>query len=269
MLLERSERVELEASLAEAASQLDQFAVLYQPQVAIDSNRIIGAEALVRWDHPVRGRLTPDRFLPLAEEAGFVVPMDLHVLRTALEAAAGWRRRGLEIQIAVNFSATTLTSANLVSLVKHELALADVPGSLLEIELTESAAVTDAVDLGDKLRQLGELGISIAIDDVGTGYSSLALLHRLPAQRIKIDRSFVTRITEDAASRSVVEAVLLLADRLGQGVIAEGIETPEQAQELLRLGCRLGQGYLYSRPIEGAELERLARALEGQALPRP
>jgi len=267
MLHERSERVELEASLAEAANHLDQFAVLYQPQVALDTNRIVGAEALVRWDHPVRGRLTPDRFLPLAEDTGFVVPMDLHVLRVALAAAAGWLAQGLDIQIAVNFSARTLTSPDLVGLVKRELARAEVPGTLLEIELTESAAVTDAADLGDKLLQLAELGISVAIDDVGTGYSSLALLHRLPAQRIKIDRSFVTRITEDAASRSVVEAVLLLADRLGQGVIAEGIETPEQAAELLRLGCRLGQGYLYSRPIEPAQLARLALAIEGQALP--
>jgi diguanylate cyclase (GGDEF)-like protein len=267
MLLVRSERVELEASLAEAANHLDQFAVLYQPQVALDSNRIVGAEALVRWDHPLRGRLTPDRFLALAEDTGFVVPMDLHVLRTALTDAAAWRAEGLAIQIAVNFSASTLTSPDLVTLVKRELELADVPGTLLEIELTESAAVTDAADLGDKLLQLCDLGISIAIDDVGTGYSSLALLHRLPAQRIKIDRSFVTKITEDPVSRSVVEAVLLLADRLGQGVIAEGIETPEQADALLRLGCRLGQGYLYSRPVEPAELARLARGVEGRALP--
>jgi diguanylate cyclase (GGDEF)-like protein len=261
---ERSERVDLEASLVDAANNLEQFSVLFQPQIDLDASRIMGAEALVRWDHPTRGRLVPDRFLPLAEDTGLVVPMDLHVLRIALREASRWRAEGLEIQIAVNFSAKTLMTPDLVALVQSELERADMPGELLEIELTESAAVTDAADLGDKLLQLGKLGVSIAIDDVGTGYSSLALLHRLPAQRIKIDRSFVTRITEDKASRSVVEAVLLLADRLGQGVIAEGIETPEQAGELLRLGCALGQGYLYSPPVDAAEMLMLARQIEAR-----
>ena len=169
-------------------------------------------------------------------------------------------RGGTQLVVAVNFSARTLTSADLVERVKAELDLAGMPGRLLEIELTESAAVTDAVDLGDKLLQLGQLGISIAIDDVGTGYSSLALLHRLPAQRIKIDRSFVTRITEDSASRSVVEAVLLLADRLNQGVVAEGIESAEEAAMLLSLGCQIGQGFLYSVPVEADAFALLAGA---------
>lgn len=258
MLVQRSERVALEASLAAAANDLVQFAVLYQPQVNLDTSQVIGAEALVRWDHPTLGRLAPDRFLPLAEETGLVVPLDFHVLRTALAQAAAWRAAGVELRVAVNFSARTLVTPDLVSLVKHELARADLPGALLEIELTESAAVTDTSDLSEKLLQLGDLGISISIDDVGTGYSSLALLHRLPAQRIKIDRSFVSRITEDRASRSVVEAVLLLADRLGQGTVAEGIETRDQADELRRLGCLVGQGYLYSPPVEADELARLA-----------
>jgi EAL domain-containing protein (putative c-di-GMP-specific phosphodiesterase class I) len=241
--------------------------VVYQPQIDLESHQIMGAEALVRWDHPTRGRLAPDHFLPLAEETGLVVPRDLHVLRTALREAARWRAEGLEIQLTVNFSARTLTTPDLVARVRSELERADMPGGLLEIELTESTAVTDAADLSDKLLELGDLGVSIAIDDVGTGYSSLALLHRLPAQRIKIDRSFVTRITEDSASRSVVEAVLLLADRLGQGVIAEGIETPEQAEELQRLGCGHGQGFLYSPPVEATEVLLLAGEMERQASP--
>jgi diguanylate cyclase (GGDEF)-like protein len=266
MLLERSERVDLEASLVDAANNLQQFTVLFQPQVAIASGRITGAEALVRWDHPTRGRLMPDRFLPLAEDTGLVVPMDLHVLRTALREASRWRSEGLDIQVAVNFSARTLTSEDLVNVVRSELELAGLAGASLEIGLTESAEVTDVVELGEKLSQLGSLGVSIAIDDVGTGYSSLALLHRLLPQRIKIDPRFVTRITEDPASRSIVEAVLLLADRLGQGVIAEGVETTEQAEELLRLGCRFGQGFLYSPPVEAAEIRPLAKAIEHLAL---
>jgi diguanylate cyclase (GGDEF)-like protein len=248
MLLERSRRLELEASLARAVADTDQFVVLYQPQVDLASGRVVGAEALVRWEHPRLGLLTPDRFLSVAEETGFVVPMDLHVLRRALAEVASWHRAGLDLRVAVNFSARTLASPELIGELYRELTAAGVPGQLLEIELTESTAVSDAEALSRTLLAIGELGVTVAIDDVGTGYSSLALLHKLPAQRIKIDRSFVQMITEDAASKSVVEAVLLLADRLGQSVVAEGIESVDQALELKSLGCDLGQGYLFAKP---------------------
>ncbi|MGO9197635.1 MAG: EAL domain-containing protein [Acidimicrobiales bacterium] len=260
MLLERSERFDLEASLAVAAADLDQFLVLYQPQVDMTTGKVVGAEALVRWQHPTEGLLAPDRFLALAEETGLIVPIDLHVLRTALTTLVAWRAGGLDLRVAVNFSARTLTSPQLVPTVREALEVAGVAGGLLEIELTESTAVSDPEAMSRILVSLRDLGVSVAIDDVGTGYSSLALLHKLPAQRIKIDRSFVERITEDEASRSVVEAVLLLADRLGQSVIAEGVETTEQAVQLRALGCILGQGYLFARPTAASEVREIALA---------
>jgi diguanylate cyclase (GGDEF)-like protein len=264
MLARRSERVDLEASLAAAAAAPeDSFSLLYQPQVELHTGAVVGVEALVRWRHPERGVLAPGAFLPVAEETGLVVPVDLYVLGTALAEARAWREEGRERKVAVNFSARTLQSPGIVDAVRSALEQHHVPGSTLEIELTESSTVADPDCLGAVLRALGELGVTIAIDDVGTGYSSLALLHRLPAHRLKIDRTFVQRINKDAGARSVVEAVLLLADRLGYTAVAEGVETRAQATELKALGCRLGQGYLYARPLEPDRLRPLLASLLG------
>ncbi len=248
MLAERSQRLELEAALADAVAAGDQFLVFLEPQLDIVSGRVVGAEALVRWRHPRQGLLSPIRFLPVAEETGLVTAIDLHVLRAGLVLLAGWQSRGLGLRLSVNFSARTLTSAGLVDVVRRELERTGADPALLEIELTESSAIVDLEALREILGELRRLGPSIAIDDVGTGYSSLALLHKLPAQKLKIDRSFVKKIAEDEAARSVVEAVLLLADRLGQEVVAEGVETKEQLGELKALGCRLAQGYYFARP---------------------
>ncbi|HLI43523.1 MAG TPA: EAL domain-containing protein [Acidimicrobiales bacterium] len=267
MLQARSERLDLEAALARAAVEPGQFELAYQPQVDLVTGEVLGAEALVRWCHPTRGLLAPGSFLPVAEETGLVVPLDLHVLRTALAQVAAWRDAGLEIRVSVNLSARTLAAPELLASLRCELAAAGVPSSLFEIELTESTAVADPEALTRTLLEIGRLGVSVAIDDVGTGFSSLALLHQLPAQRIKIDRSFVQRICDDPSSRSVVEAVLLLADRLGREVVAEGIETVEQALEMVGLGCRIGQGYLFARPGTASELAAHAEGgiLAGQA----
>lgn len=254
MLVERSHRLELEARLAEAANDAGQFPVLYQPQVEIGSGRVVGVEALVRWRHPLLGELAPAQFLALAEETGHMAQIDRHVLRTALADAAAWRAAGFELRVAVNFSARTLTSAGVAGDVAEALAASGLPAHLLEIELTESTAVAEPDVLRRILVSLNELGVSVAVDDVGTGYSSLALLHQLPAQRIKIDQSFVQRLTFDPASRSVVEAVLLLASRLGQTAVAEGVETEEQASELAVLGCGLAQGYLFAGPRPAADV---------------
>jgi diguanylate cyclase (GGDEF)-like protein len=266
MLQARSERLDLEAALARAAVEPGQFELVYQPQVDLETGQLLGAEALVRWCHPTRGLLAPDSFLPVAEETGLVVPLDLHVLRSAVAQVAAWRDGGLEIRVAVNLSARTLSAPELLASLRSELATAGVPASLLEIELTESTSVADPEALSRTLLEIGRLGVSVAIDDVGTGFSSLALLQRLPAQRIKVDRSFVQRICDDPSSRSVVEAVLLLADRLGREVVAEGIETVEQALEMAGLGCRIGQGYLFARPGTASELVAYAKGglLAGQ-----
>ncbi len=248
MLVERSERLELEAALADAVAAGDQFAVFFEPQLDLVTGAVVGAEALVRWHHPRHGLLEPARFLPVAEETGLITALDLQVLGTALEALARWSRKGLSLTLAVNLSARTLTSAGLVAVVRRELERTGVRPELLEIELTESSAIVDPDAMSRILREIAGLGASIVIDDVGTGYSSLALLHKLPAQKLKIDCSFVKKIAEDEAARSVVEAVLLLADRLGQEVVAEGVETKEQLGELKALGCRLAQGYYFARP---------------------
>lgn len=262
MLFERSERVDLEAALSQAVSEPEQFQVLYQPQVSLETRRVVAAEALVRWNHPTKGLLTPDRFLRVAEETGLIVAIDLHVLRTACRQAVFWRSIGLELKVAVNFSPRTLTSPGVVTAVRSALDESGLPGSLLEVELTEGSAASDMESLSGTLLALSDLGISVAIDDVGTGLWSLALLYRLPAQRIKIDRSFVNQVPEDEASRSVVEAVMLLARRLGQSVVAEGIETIEQKRELQALGCGLGQGYLFSRPVTPEQIVALARRVQ-------
>jgi EAL domain-containing protein (putative c-di-GMP-specific phosphodiesterase class I) len=219
---------------------------------------VFGAEALVRWRHRTRGDLSPVSFLGLAEEMGHIASLDLHVLQVALADLAAWRAAGAELRVAVNFSAQTLTSPGLAGVIERSLATAGVPGSLLEIELTESMAVPDPLVLRGIIDSLRELGVSVAVDDVGTGYSSLALLLQLPAQRIKIDRSFVQRLPHDAACRSVVEAVLLLADRLGQTAIAEGVETLEQMSALMALGCTFAQGYLFARPRPAEEVRAMA-----------
>ncbi len=259
MLLARSEPVELETSLAQALGDLGQFELLYQPQIDLASGRVVAAEALVRWDHPRRGRLAPDQFLAVAEKTGLVVPLDLHVLKSALAQATYWRSTGMELRVSVNMSAPTLASPTIVSEVKAALEKATIPGVLLEIELKESSAAADPGALSETLLALSDLGVSIAIDDVGTDHSSLSLLHRLAAQRIKLDRGLVRQVLEDPATHSLVEAVVLLARRLGQGVIAEGIETTDQAAELRRLGCELAQGCLYSRPVRPDELALFAR----------
>lgn len=259
MLAERSERLELEAALADAVASGDQFAVLFEPQVDIVTGQVVGAEALVRWHHPNQGLLVPARFLPVAEETALITAIDLHVLRAGLATLARWHADGLELNLSVNFSARTLTTAGLVAVVSRELERTGAPAHRLEIELTESSAIVDPEALSEILLALRGLEVSVAIDDVGTGYSSLALLHKLPAQKLKIDRSFVQRITEDDASRSVVEAVLLLADRLGQDVVAEGVETTEQLHELKALGCGLAQGYLFARPGSEEALLQIVR----------
>lgn len=260
MLLERSERAELESTLLHALrDDIGELQVLYQPQVDLSSGRVVAAEALVRWDHPRRGRLTPDQFLPVAEASGLVVRLDMHVLRTAIAQAAYWRSIGMDLRVSCNLSAATLTSPDLLSQVKLALEEAALPGVFLELEFKESAATAAPESLAATLLGLSDLGISIAIDDVGTDHSSLAVLHRLPAHRIKIDRSFVRQLSDDPASASVVEAVVLLARRLGQSVIAAGIETRVQAIELRALGCEIGQGYLYSRPVPPDELAMLVR----------
>ena len=262
------ERLELESDLRSALER-HELRVHYQPIVKLDSTAIVGFEALVRWQHPTRGLVAPLAFIPLAEETGLIVPLGKWVLETACRQAAKWHRArpdpdGPPPFVSVNLSARQFIQEDLVEDVAAVLAETGLAASALELEITESVLM-DKSDAGIRtLRRLRALGVRLVLDDFGTGYSSLSYLKHLPLDTIKIDRSFVNGI-EESADRSIVEAVVALAHGLGIGVVAEGIETERQAERLLELGCDLGQGYLFSRPVPAARTGRLLREALGPA----
>jgi diguanylate cyclase (GGDEF)-like protein len=257
------ERVELESDLRHALER-GELRVHYQPIVTLGSTEIVGFEALVRWQHPTRGLVPPLAFIPLAEETGLIVPVGKWVLETACRQAAKWHRTRTDPEatplfVSVNLSAREFMQADLLEDVAATLAETGLEAGALELEITESVLM-DQSEAGIRtLRRLRALGVRLVLDDFGTGYSSLSYLKHLPLDTIKIDRSFVAAIDENA-DRSIVEAVVALAHGLGIGVVAEGIETERQAERLLELGCDLGQGYLFSRPVPAAQTASLLRA---------
>ena len=226
----------------------------YQPKVDLDTGRIIGAEALLRWRHPELGLLMPDAFIPLAEENGTIVEIGRWVIREAVGMiAASNRTRREKLKIAINLSARQFIENDLVAHVRDALEETGCDPAWLECEITESLLLKDERCVQETLQQLHALGVSIAIDDFGTGHSALAYLDRFPIDVLKIDRSFVTGMDGDSRGRELVRAFVLIADALGMGTVAEGVETEEQALELRALGCKIGQGYLYGRPISLAD----------------
>ena len=257
------ERVELESDLR-VALERNELRLHYQPIVTLGSADIVGFEALVRWQHPTRGLVAPLAFIPLAEETGLIVPVGKWVLETACRQAAKWRASQADpdrtpLFVSVNLSAREFMQADLLEDVAAILADAGLDAGSLELEITESVLM-DQSEAGIRtLRRLRALGVRLVLDDFGTGYSSLSYLKHLPLDLIKIDRSFVAGIEENA-DRSIVEAVVALAHGLGIGVVAEGIETKRQAERLLELGCDLGQGYLFSRPVPAARAGRMLRS---------
>jgi len=253
-------RIVLEGELHRALAR-GQFAVHYQPQIDTRDNRICGAEALVRWHHPTLGHVSPAEFIPLAEEIGLISSIGEWVLREACTQAREWQRRSsLPLRVAVNLSAVQLRTADIVETVRRALLDAELDPRLLEIELTESAVMTDPVRAAGVLAQLSDLGVSIAIDDFGTGHSSLSHLRRLPIDTLKIDRSFMSEIPQHAEDASIVRAIIALAHTLKLNVIAEGVEGTEQLAFLKTLDCEAYQGYLYSKPVTAeAFLDLVAR----------
>lgn len=232
--------------------------VLYQPQVDLRSHRVVGVEALVRWQHPEHGLLGPMEFVPLAEQSGLVVELDAQVLRRACLQARAWRDVGLRpVRMAVNLSGRNFTSGRLLETVRQALEEASLPPDALELEITEGLALRDPEGAFALLARLRDLGVKVAIDDFGTGYSALGRLHRFPVDRLKIDRSFVGGITSADGNAPLVSAFLGIARGLRLGVIAEGVETVEQATFLHRHGCEEAQGFLFSRPVEPDEIARL------------
>ena len=259
------ERLTLEASLRKAIER-DEMIVLYQPQVSLEHGQIIGSEALVRWQHPEAGLIAPNRFVPLAEETGLIVPLGEWVLRTACRQAARWEREGWPLRQSVNLSARQLSEQGLVQAVQDALQDSGLSPCLLDLELTESALVAQGEAAAERLSALRALGVRISLDDFGTGYSSLAYLRRFPLDVLKVDRSFVQGLTSPRPSGSVqhtrqdhavVKAIIDMAHALDLEVVAEGVETPAQHETLRQLNCDYMQGFLFSPPVTPQRLEAL------------
>ena len=264
-------KAELEADLRHALDR-GEFSLRFQPVVDLDTREVKGAEALVRWQHPRRGLLSPIAFVPLAEEVGLVGELDGWVMDEACRIAAGWQSLRPGVTVSVNVTADRFAATDLVGAVADALAETGLPPQCLTLELTETALVADAEATISRLGALGALGVQVAIDDFGTGYSSLAYLHRLPASILKIDKSFVEGLGTNAESTALVRVIMGLADTFGLRTIAEGVETESQRALLRALGCTTAQGYLFAPPREQAELEALLRGPErgvGAARLRP
>ena len=253
------DRIDLENDLR-AALVRGELRAHYQPIVDLGDGRVVGFEALVRWQHPTRGLIPPLSFIPMAEETGLIGPLGRWMLETACRQAVAWRGRttGPPLVMSVNLSARQFVQPDLVEEVAEVLDMTGMVAGELELEITESVLMDQSEGGIRTLRRLQELGVRLVLDDFGTGYSSLSYLKHLPLDTIKIDRSFVVGL-DDKADRSIVEAVLALAHGLGIGVVAEGIETETQRRQLVALGCEHGQGYLFSRPVPALEATRLLK----------
>ena len=249
------ERVAIENDLR-AAIERDEFELFYQPQVDCRSGQTTGMEALIRWRHPQLGLVPPDRFIPIAEETGLIVPIGAWVLREACRQTKRWHDAGQTgLRVSVNLSARQLQQSDLCEQIAAILAEAGLLPLTLELELTESLLMNDPMSAIKLLHALAALGIRIAIDDFGTGYSSLAYLKRFPVSRLKIDRSFVRDLSTDANDAAIVHAVVAMAESLKMEVLAEGVETVEQLRFLAAHGCFAAQGFLFSRPRPAAEFD--------------
>jgi len=250
-------RLDLESELR-GALERDELVLHYQPEVSLRSGRIIGAEALVRWEHPERGLLMPDEFIPMAEETGLILPVGRHVLQKACVQAAEWHRSfgaGAPARVSVNVSGRQLPT--LVRDVARVLGRSGLDPRGLVLEITESVVMDDPEAVIPTFEALRQMGVSLAIDDFGTGYSSLSWLKHFPISTLKLDKSFVQGLGVDPADRAIAQSVLTMASCLDVAVTAEGIETSGQAGELIALGCRSGQGYYYARPQPPAEMTKL------------
>ncbi|NTF91344.1 EAL domain-containing protein [Agrobacterium rhizogenes] len=236
----------------------DEFVLHYQPQVDVRTGRIVAAEALIRWNHSSEGLVYPGDFIALAEETGLIVPIGEWVLKTACRQAKAWQDQGREpIRISVNVSARQFQEKRLIETVATALSESGLDPIWLELEITESLIMKDLAGSIARMQELETLGVKLAVDDFGTGYSSLSALKRFPLSRLKIDRSFIADIPHDADDMAITAAIISLAQKLGLEVIAEGVETEEQARFLVESGCNEIQGYLFSRPVEEAQFNRM------------
>ncbi|MFI5010262.1 MAG: putative bifunctional diguanylate cyclase/phosphodiesterase [Solirubrobacterales bacterium] len=259
------ERLTLAGELSRALES-GEIEAHFQPKAEAATRRIVGVEALVRWRHPTRGLIGPGEFVTIAEQAGLGRALTRRMLALALSQVKAWRAEGLDLHVAVNTTVADLQDTKFPEEVAAMLAAHGLPPEVLVLEVTENMVLADPVRVGDVLAQLGELGLGLSLDDFGTGYSSLTHLKALPVGEVKIDRSFVGRMTADPVDAAIVEATIRLAHSIGIRVVAEGIEDQATWHSLVANRCELVQGYALSRPLPAAELEGLLRA--EPALPR-
>lgn len=265
MDLQVHQQLRLENDLRRALDR-QEFELHYQPQFDLATGRLLGAEALLRWRHPLRGLVPPSDFIPLAEDNGLIQPMGVWVMHEACRQIKAWRAaidqtgRPLCLRMAVNLSPRQLQRPGLAAQVREVLASTGLPPHALELEITESSIMEDPDQALELLQSLHSIGIELSVDDFGTGYSSLAYLKRFPIDRLKIDRSFIGGIESDADSAAIVEAIVAMARKLGLRVLAEGVETPAQRDFLAGLGCDEAQGYLLGRPLPAAAWEPILQA---------
>jgi len=253
------DRLDMEGNLRRAL-ETDEFQVYYQPKVSLQQGTIVGAEALLRWMHPRIGQINPNEFIPLAEESGLIIPLGEKVIELVCRQIRAWREEGLPpLKVAINISARQFRQENLGETVRRLLEEYQVPGEMLDIELTESMVMHDTDHAALTLRELKDLGVTLSLDDFGTGYSSLSYLKRFPIDYLKIDRSFVRDINSNADDAAIASAVIAMAHSLGLNVVAEGVETAEQLALLRQHGCDEFQGYFFSRAVPAGDYALLLR----------
>ncbi|MET4756154.1 putative bifunctional diguanylate cyclase/phosphodiesterase [Endozoicomonas sp. NE40] len=245
--IRQRKKLEMDLHLALEQSELS---LRFQPQVNLNSSRIIGVETLLRWKHPDKGLISPDTFIPMAENSLDIIPIGDWVLESACNQLNVWRQSGYtELRMAVNLSAVQLQDKNIVERVEYLLNKYQIPANKLELEVTETSIMEDIEVSSAQLQRLKQAGVILALDDFGTGYSSLSYLKRFPFDKIKIDKSFVDGLPGSKENTVIVEAIIQLGKSFGLEVIAEGVETAAQESHLRQAGCLEGQGYFYGKPM--------------------
>jgi diguanylate cyclase (GGDEF)-like protein/PAS domain S-box-containing protein len=261
------EHLTLETQLRQALDR-GEFLLHYQPQIDLQTEKIVGVEALIRWNMPGQGMIAPLKFIPVAEMSGLIVPIGEWVMTEACRQAQAWQERGAQpVRVAINVSARQFKDPQLIHKIAQCLESTGLDPRLLELELTESIVMEDPANSAQRLNQIRDLGVSISIDDFGTGYSSLSYLKQFPIDTLKIDRSFVRDVNIDPHNAAIVTAILAMARQLQIEVVAEGIETRDQQEFLASHGCEMGQGYYFSKPLPAAECDALLQVKPAQVVP--